>query len=68
MQVVYKEGGLRALYRGIGTTLVCILHYAGLKFYIYEELKRRVPEDQQSSILMRLSCGALVGLFGQTLT
>lgn len=65
---VYKEGGIRALYRGIGPTLTGILPYAGLKFYIYEELKRRVPEEHQKSIVLRLSCGALAGLFGQTFT
>ncbi|OVA08418.1 Mitochondrial carrier protein [Macleaya cordata] len=66
---VYKEGGVRALYRGIaGPTLVGILPYAGLKFYIYEELKRRVPEEHQKSVMLRLSCGALAGLFGQTFT
>ncbi|KAK6118314.1 hypothetical protein DH2020_047885 [Rehmannia glutinosa] len=65
---VYKEGGPRALYRGIGPTLIGILPYAGLKFYVYEELKRHVPEEHQKSILMRLSCGALAGLFGQTFT
>ncbi|KAL3844249.1 hypothetical protein ACJIZ3_001652 [Penstemon smallii] len=68
MERVYKEGGGRALYRGIGPTLIGILPYAGLKFYIYEELKRHVPEEHQNSILMRLSCGALAGLFGQTFT
>ncbi|XP_052210249.1 mitochondrial carrier protein CoAc1 [Diospyros lotus] len=65
---VYKEGGVRGLYRGVGPTLIGILPYAGLKFYIYEELKRHVPEEHQKSILMRLSCGALAGLFGQTFT
>ncbi|XP_027355553.1 mitochondrial carrier protein CoAc1 [Abrus precatorius] len=65
---VYKEGGVRGLYRGAGPTLTGILPYAGLKFYMYEELKTRVPEEHQKSILMRLSCGALAGLFGQTLT
>ncbi|KAH9613352.1 hypothetical protein KSS87_019180 [Heliosperma pusillum] len=50
---VYKEGGARGLYRG---------------FYIYEELKRKVPEEHQKSIVLRLSCGALAGLFGQTFT
>lgn len=65
---VYKEGGARALYRGVGPTLIGILPYAGLKFYVYEELKRHVPEEHQKSILMRLSCGAIAGLFGQTLT
>ncbi|RZC68403.1 hypothetical protein C5167_031650 [Papaver somniferum] len=65
---VYREGGIRALYRGVGPTLVGILPYAGLKFYIYEELKRRVPEEHQNSVMLRLSCGALAGLFGQTFT
>ncbi|KMT04872.1 hypothetical protein BVRB_7g170400 [Beta vulgaris subsp. vulgaris] len=65
---VYNEGGVRSLYRGVGPTLVGILPYAGLKFYIYEELKRRVPAEHQNSIVLRLSCGALAGLFGQTFT
>ncbi|XP_061374975.1 mitochondrial carrier protein CoAc1 [Gastrolobium bilobum] len=65
---VYKEGGVRGLYRGVGPTLTGILPYAGLKFYMYEKLKMHVPEEHQKSILMRLSCGALAGLFGQTLT
>lgn len=68
LKVVYSEGGVRALYRGVGPTLCGILPYAGLKFYIYEELKRHVPEEHQKSIVMRLSCGAMAGLFGQTLT
>ncbi|KAK4388736.1 Mitochondrial carrier protein CoAc1 [Sesamum angolense] len=64
---VYKEGEC-APFRGIGPTLIGILPYAGLKFYIYEELKRHVPEEHQKSILLRLSCGATAGLFGQTFT
>lgn len=68
LRSVYKEGGMRGLYRGVGPTLIGILPYAGLKFYIYEELKTRVPEEHQKSIVMRLSCGALAGLFGQTFT
>ncbi|MQM08410.1 hypothetical protein Taro_041266 [Colocasia esculenta] len=65
---VYMEGGIRSLYRGICPTLIGILPYAGLKFYIYEELKSHVPEKHQESIGLRLACGALAGLFGQTLT
>lgn len=52
----------------LGPTITGILPYAGLKFYTYEKLKMHVPEEHQKSILMRLSCGALAGLFGQTLT
>jgi len=51
-----------------GPTLIGILPYAGLKFYIYEDLKSRVPEDYKKSVILKLSCGALAGLFGQTLT
>ncbi|WOL10866.1 mitochondrial substrate carrier family protein B [Canna indica] len=65
---VYMEAGIRSLYRGVGPTLIGILPYAGLKFYIYEDLKSRVPEEYQKSVVLRLSCGALAGLFGQTLT
>ncbi|KAI3414875.1 uncharacterized protein J3R85_015803 [Psidium guajava] len=65
---VYREGGVRAFYRGIGPTMVGILPYAGLKYYIYEELKLKIPEDRQDSIVMCLSCGAFAGLVGQTFT
>ncbi|GJM93384.1 hypothetical protein PR202_ga09935 [Eleusine coracana subsp. coracana] len=65
---VYAEGGVRALYRGVGPTLMGILPYAGLKFYIYEGLKAHVPEDYKNSVTLKLSCGAAAGLFGQTLT
>ncbi|KAI3964921.1 hypothetical protein MKW92_044698 [Papaver armeniacum] len=59
----------KSVYRKVNRpTLVGILPYAGLKFYIYEELKRRVPEEHQNSVMLRLSCGALAGLFGQTFT
>jgi Mitochondrial carrier protein len=65
---VYQEGGFRSLYRGVCPTLIGILPYAGLKFYIYEELKARVPDEYKNSVTLRLACGALAGLFGQTLT
>jgi len=65
---VYSEGGVRALYRGVGPTLMGILPYAGLKFYIYEGLKAHVPDDYKNSVTLKLSCGAAAGLFGQTLT
>nr|CAB3478082.1 unnamed protein product [Digitaria exilis] len=65
---VYSEGGMRALYRGVGPTLMGILPYAGLKFYIYEGLKAHVPEEYKNSVTLKLSCGAAAGLFGQTLT
>uniref|UniRef100_A0A0C9QVJ7 TSA: Wollemia nobilis Ref_Wollemi_Transcript_5675_2092 transcribed RNA sequence n=1 Tax=Wollemia nobilis TaxID=56998 RepID=A0A0C9QVJ7_9CONI len=65
---VYREGGFRGLYRGVGPSLFGILPYAGLKFYVYEELKRHVPAEHQKSVAMKLVCGALAGLLGQTFT
>ncbi|KAH9329511.1 hypothetical protein KI387_001619 [Taxus chinensis] len=65
---VYSEGGLRGLYRGVGPTLFGILPYAGLKFYVYEELKRHVPVEHQTSVALKLACGAVAGLLGQTFT
>lgn len=59
---------LMKLFSYIGPTLTGILPYAGLKFYIYEEIKTRVPEEHRKSIVMNLSCGALAGLLGQTFT
>ncbi|KAE8693597.1 Mitochondrial substrate carrier family protein isoform 2 [Hibiscus syriacus] len=68
LTTVYKEGGIRGLYRGVGPTLAGILPYAGLKFYIYEVIKTRVSEEHRKSIVMNLSCGAIAGLLGQTFT
>ncbi|KAJ4851639.1 Mitochondrial carrier protein CoAc1 [Turnera subulata] len=65
---VYQESGVRAFYRGLGPTVVGILPYAGLKYYVYEELKRKIPEEDQNSIVLSLACGASAALFGQTLT
>jgi hypothetical protein len=51
-----------------GPTLIGMLPYAGLKFYIYEELKTHVPVEHQTSVVVKLACGALAGLLGQTFT
>ncbi|XP_071730389.1 mitochondrial carrier protein CoAc1-like [Rutidosis leptorrhynchoides] len=65
---VYREAGVRGLYRGLGPTLMGILPYAGLRFCVYEELKRHVSEEQHKSIAMSLSCGAIAAIIGQTIT
>lgn len=63
---VYKENGLRGLYRGVVPTLYGMLPYAGLKFYIYAKLKSAMPSDQQNCVSTKLACGAVAGLVGQT--
>lgn len=45
-----------------------ILPYAGLKFYVYETMKRHLPEDSRSSLPAKLACGAVAGILGQTVT
>ncbi|KAL3642984.1 Mitochondrial carrier protein CoAc2 [Castilleja foliolosa] len=65
---IYKEAGVRGLYRGVAPSLYGIFPYAGLKFYFYEEMKRHVTEDHKKDITVKLVCGSVAGLLGQTFT
>lgn len=64
----YKEAGIRGLYRGVAPSLYGIFPYAGLKFYFYEEMKSHVPEEHKKDISIKLACGSVAGLLGQTFT
>lgn len=64
----YRGAGLRGLYRGVAPSLYGIFPYAGLKFYFYEEMKSRVPEEHKKGIMVKLVCGSIAGLLGQTFT
>ncbi|KAH7855141.1 hypothetical protein Vadar_021681 [Vaccinium darrowii] len=64
----YKEAGIRGLYRGVAPSLYGIFPYAGLKFYFYEEMKTRVPQEHKNAIVVKLVCGSIAGLLGQTFT
>lgn len=64
----YKEAGIRGLYRGVAPSLYGIFPYAGLKFYFYEEMKSHVPKEQRKNISVKLVCGSVAGLLGQTFT
>uniref|UniRef100_A0A7N0UXT0 Mitochondrial carrier protein n=1 Tax=Kalanchoe fedtschenkoi TaxID=63787 RepID=A0A7N0UXT0_KALFE len=64
----YRESGLRGLYRGVAPSLYGIFPYSGLKFYFYEEMKRHVPEEHRKDITVKLICGSIAGLLGQTFT
>eukprot|EP00850_Spirogloea_muscicola_P022368 SM000290S10902 [mRNA] locus=s290:111756:114288:- [translate_table: standard] len=65
---ILREGGVRGLYRGVGPTLLGILPYAGLKFYIFEGLKGSLYEDTPPSVVAKLALGALAGIVAQTFT
>lgn len=64
----YRESGFRGLYRGVAPSLYGIFPYSGLKFYFYEEMKRHVPEEHKKDITVKLVCGSVAGLLGQTFT
>ncbi|KAK4797711.1 hypothetical protein SAY86_030037 [Trapa natans] len=49
-------------------SLYGIFPYAGLKFYFYEEMKRHVPVEHKKDIMVKLVCGSVAGLLGQTFT
>ncbi|KAK9099244.1 hypothetical protein Syun_026289 [Stephania yunnanensis] len=65
---IYKESGIRGLYRGAAPSLLGIFPYSGLKFYFYEEMKSFVPEEHKNDITIKLFCGSTAGLLGQTFT
>lgn len=40
-RTVFNNGGIPALYRGLGPTLVAMFPYVGVEFMVYETLKKR---------------------------
>ncbi|GAB2219684.1 hypothetical protein Droror1_Dr00007321 [Drosera rotundifolia] len=65
---IFRESGVRGLYRGVAPSLYGIFPYAGLKFYFFEEMKRYVPDEHRNDITVKLICGSVAGLLGQTFT
>lgn len=41
IRTVFNNGGIPALYRGLGPTLVAMFPYVGVEFMVYETLKKR---------------------------
>ncbi|KAG8365427.1 hypothetical protein BUALT_Bualt18G0104800 [Buddleja alternifolia] len=66
---IHKEACIRGLYRGVAPSLYGIFPYAaGLKFYFYEQMKSHVPANPKKDITVKLVCGSVAGLLGQTFT
>jgi hypothetical protein len=72
-----KREGVRGLYRGIGPSMYGILPYAGLKFFVYQDLKQmyhtRTQRDATQSqhrlpVPVMLCFGGIAGLIAQTAT
>ncbi|CDJ36487.1 LOW QUALITY PROTEIN: mitochondrial carrier domain-containing protein, putative [Eimeria mitis] len=65
-KAIYKEGGFRRLYRGVGPSLLGIIPYAGIDLAVFETLKEAyvkgviIPKQQQQveqqQLLLRATC------------
>jgi solute carrier family 25 protein 42 len=66
----YKERGVKGLFRGITPTMLGILPYAGIAFTLNEQSKLKVRKltGREPTTVEKMQCGALSGLFAQTLT
>lgn len=68
---IYREEGFSAYYRGLLPTVMGIMPYAGISFFIYETLKNLYSDmfhEKKLNPLHRLLFGACAGLFGQSVT
>ncbi|CAL4889047.1 unnamed protein product [Urochloa decumbens] len=68
VKTIYRQNGMKGLYRGMAPSLYGIFPYSGLKFYFYEKMKSHVPEEHRKDIIAKLGCGSVAGLLGQTIT
>jgi len=66
----YRDRGATGLFRGITPTLMGILPYSGLAFSFNEQAKRKIRNmtGRDLTTIERMQCGALSGLFAQTIT
>ena len=66
-----KEGGVPALYRGAGPTMLGILPYAGFNFFTYDTLKwyyiNKWSNNETIPTHIRLVFGSCAGVIGQTI-
>lgn len=71
MGLMYRsEGGVIALYRGLGPTLAGVAPYVGINFATYEAMRKfMTPEGQANpSALGKLAAGAVSGAVAQSVT
>ncbi|CAE6142800.1 unnamed protein product [Arabidopsis arenosa] len=75
LSTVLREEGPRALYRGWLPSVIGVVPYVGLNFAVYESLKDwllkdnpfGLVENNDLTIVTRLTCGAIAGTVGQTI-
>lgn len=60
-KVMREEGGVKALYRGMVPTAMGVAPYVGINFAAYELLRGIITPPGKTSVVRKLSCGALAG-------
>jgi len=71
-QMIVREEGLMALYKGWVPSVIGVVPYVGLNFAVYGTMKDimmhyfDVPREQDLSVVTKLGCGAVAGTVGQT--
>ena len=70
LKIKRTEGGFRALYRGLGPTLLGVAPYVGLNFAVYEHLRKLItPEGQKNPTHAgKLIVGGISGAIAQACT
>lgn len=61
LKVMREEGGALALYRGMIPTAVGVAPYVGINFAAYEALRGVITPPDKTTVVRKLSCGALAG-------
>lgn len=63
LKIMREEGGIRGLYRGLAATAFGVAPYVGINFASYEFLRGIITPPGKSSVVRKLTCGALAGAF-----
>lgn len=67
--IIRREGGIWALFRGLTPTVAGIAPYVALNFTVYEGLKGYLSKKKiEVDVEKKLICGGLAGAIAQTLT
>jgi len=66
--VEFHRSGIRTFYRGFLSSLLGVIPYAGTSFFTFGTLKLLYTEktNKEPDAIVRLCCGALAGLAGQS--
>ncbi|KAG6547017.1 hypothetical protein Mapa_011634 [Marchantia paleacea] len=70
LTTIYKEEGVRGLYKGLGPTLMGVGPNIAINFCVYETLKSLWLQSRPDSspVMVSLGCGSLAGICSSTAT